>query len=204
MSNSNSSPPTSWHGWQAGAETLPFAGAQKQKPFGAFPLCALVIVPERDRHRDQKIHRGWKPTIVSIWSNSTASRIHELSRRSNESTWILRGRQRHRQAPCDTATPEEECDAIPDPLADWSPPTPGTCHDDHRRGRDFWRNARIGIRAIRSLAAERAFEYTLEVIDPANPIDTGSRSKQPFKTMNRFRSALSGEIADIYLQTAYR
>ena len=156
-----------------------------------FPLCALSLstggigIGSSDSSR-------LDTNNCLVWSNSAAH--DSMSFRggpSNARGYCAAGNVvgKHLATPL----PEEACDAIPDPLADWSPPTPGTCLTIPEREEllavETWSQgdkiSRLGV-----------LQNTLEVLEPANPIDT-TPIKTAIQNDEPLPIALAGEVADI-------
>ena len=154
-----------------------------------FPLCALSLAGSGTGIGMEDTSR-LEANNCLIWANSTASKSMNFrggptSARGYCSAGHVIGKN------LATPTPEEKCDVIPDPLADWSPPSPGTCQtitgEQEILETENW-NQGDKISRLNVLA------NTLEVIDPTNPIDTGP-IETALKNDEPLPAALSSEIA---------
>ena len=90
-----------------------------------FPLCALSL-SENETGFDMTDSSRFDATNCIAWSNSTSHvsmsfrGSHSKARGFCAAGGVIGS---HHATP----TPEQHCDPIPDPLADWSPPVPGSC-----------------------------------------------------------------------------
>ena len=90
-----------------------------------FPLCALSL-SENETGFDMTDSSRFDATNCIAWSNSTSHvsmsfrGSHSKARGFCAAGGVIGS---HHATP----TPEQHCDPIPDPLADWSPPLPGSC-----------------------------------------------------------------------------
>ena len=95
-----------------------------------FPLCMLALADEKDGFSVKHIARFIAPDCL-VWSNAPRNNSMKFEGGVTQARYLCgAGRIRKHITASVTPSPIENCDIIPDPLANWVPPTPSVCKPD--------------------------------------------------------------------------